>query len=197
MRVDRERSGDRSALCPPTDGDTGTNGEQGRLFEHARLAYFEANTSDADRAPLTEWFSAAAVAAGEDGCSFEMASAAAGYSAHPANAATNGGFFRDDDTVLLVFVLSDEPDKSPEDVLAYHDMLTARKSSCGGDACILASAIVDPCIEEVDNTLWRFLNAFGEAPITGDIDATASYGAVVGDALARIIEQTCNEVVLM
>lgn len=181
----------------PDEGDTGTNGEQGRLFEYGGRTFFEANTSG-DREALKTWFTGAAVAAGERGCSFEMLSAGAGYAAHPANATHNAGFFRDDDTVLMVFILSDEPDKSPEGAMAYHDMLTAVKSRCGGDACILAAGIIDPCVmrPEVNNTVWQFLNAFGEAPMIGDIDDVAGYPRIVGDALARVVEQTCNEVIL-
>lgn len=180
----------------PTDGSTNTNGEQGRFFERAGKAFFEANVADPDRAPLKAWFSEAATEAGESGCSFEMASAGAAYAAHPANAATNGGFFRDDGGVLLVIVLSDEPDKSPEGVDTYRDMLRAVKTGCGGDACILTAGLVNPCIEDVDDTLFQFLNAFGEAPIVGDIDEPADYGAVVGDALAQVVKSTCDEIVV-
>ena len=181
----------------PTAGNTGTNGEQGRLFQHAGKYYFAANTSDPDRAPLKQWFSAAAVAAGETGCSFEMASAAAGYAAHPANAATNGGFIRDQNGVLVVIFLSDEPDKSPEGAMAYHDMLAAAKQNCGGDACIVAAGIINYCTKSVNNTIWQTLNSFGEPPIVGDINATTSYSQVVGDALAAVVDQTCESIVLL
>lgn len=178
----------------PTDGDTGSNGEQGRFFEHMGKKYFAANTSDADQSGLKTWFAGAAVAAGETGCSFEMASAAAGYAAHPANSATNGGFFRDEDGVLLVIVLSDEPDKSPEGTQVYKDMLTAVKSKCGGDKCILTAGLVNTCIEGVNNALWQFLHAFGEPPIWGDLKDASQYSTVVGDALAQVVKQTCDEI---
>jgi hypothetical protein len=181
----------------PTDGNTGTNGEQGRLFRYANKNYFAANTSDLDRGPLKQWFSAAAVEAGESGCSFEMASAAAGYAAHPANAATNSGFIRDLNGVLVIIFLSDEPDKSPEGTAAYHTMLATAKQGCGGDACILAAGIIDPCTMTVNNTIWQTLNAFGEPPIIGDIDDTANYSKVVGDALAQVVKQTCEDIVLL
>ena len=181
----------------PTDGSTGTNGEQGRLFEHAGLRYFEANSSDADASPLKTWFTGAAVAAGETGCSFEMATAAAGYSAHAANATHNQGFFRDEDAVLLVFVLSDEPDKSPETLDTYVSMLNAKKTACGGDKCILTAGLVDSCVQGVNNTVWQFLNAFGEPPIVGDIDDETKYSAVVGDALAQVVKQTCDEIAVV
>lgn len=179
---------------PPTEGDTGTNGEQGRLFVHQGQAFYATNTGAGDIAGLKDWFTGAAVAAGETGCSFEMASAGAGYVAHPANAAHNGGFLRDEGAVLFVFVLSDEPDKSVEDVSAYVDMLTAAKSGCGGTDCILTAGIINPCVEQVDNKVWQFLNAFGEPPIIGDIDATGSYTDVVGDTLAATLEETCAQI---
>lgn len=179
---------------PPTEGDTGTNGEQGRLFVHQGKPYYATNTGAGDIAGLKDWFTGAAVAAGETGCSFEMASAGAAYVAHPANAAHNGGFIRDEGAVLFVFVLSDEPDKSVEDVSAYVDMLTSAKSGCGGTDCILTAGIINPCVEQVDNKVWQFLNAFGEPPIVGDIDATGSYTDVVGDTLAATLEETCAQI---
>ncbi|MGE0549433.1 MAG: hypothetical protein AB7O24_13405 [Kofleriaceae bacterium] len=181
----------------PTEGTTGVNGEQGRLYEYDGKSYFATNTSDPDRAPLKQWFSAAAVEAGESGCSYEMASAAAGYAVHPSNAATNAGFIRDINGVLVVIFLSDEPDKSPEGVSAYHDMLVAAKQQCGGDACILAAGIINPCTMDNNDTIWQTLNAFGEAPIWGDIDDTTSYDTVVGDALAQVVNQTCESIVIL
>jgi hypothetical protein len=178
----------------PTDGNTGTNGEQGRFFEYGGKQFYEANTSDPDQSGLKTWFAGAAVAAGEKGCSFEMASAAAGYAAHPANSATNAGFFRDEKGVLLIVVLSDEPDKSPEGAQTYKDMLAAVKPVCGGDACILAAGLVNPCIENVNNALWQFLNAFGEPPIWGNLKDPSQYTQVVGDALAQVVKQTCDEI---
>lgn len=178
----------------PTDGDTGTNGEQGRFFEWEGKAFFQANTSGADQAALKSWFTGAAVAAGETGCSFEMMSAAAGYAAHPANSATNGGFFRDEGGVLLVIFLTDEPDKSPEGTTTYADMLRGVKTRCGGDECILVAGLVDPCIQNVDNVLWQFMHAFGEPPIWGDLEDSSQYSKVVGDALAQVVKQTCDEI---
>ena len=178
----------------PMNGDTGVNGEQGRLFEHDGKRYFEANTSDPDPTPLESWFTGAATAAGETGCSFEMPSAGAGYAAHSANAQHNAGFLRDEDSVLLVFVLSDEPDKSPEGASTYRDMLVDAKAGCGGDNCILTAGLVNQCIQGVNNELWQFLNAFGEPPIIGDIKDAGAYTQVVGDALAQVVKQKCDEI---
>jgi hypothetical protein len=178
----------------PTDMNNGTNGAQGRFFEYMGKKFYAANTSDVDQSGLKTWFAGAAVAAGETGCSFEMASAGAGYAAHPANSASNGGFFRDENGVLLVMVLSDEPDKSPEGTQVYKDMLTAVKPLCGGDKCILTAGLVNPCIEGVNNALWQFLHAFGEPPIWADLKDPSQYSSVVGDALAQVVKQTCDEV---
>lgn len=178
---------------PPTESDNMVNGSQGRLFKHGGKVFFETNT-DADPAPLKNWFTAAAKAAGEDGCSFEMPVAAASYMAHPANAATNGGFLRDQDAVLLIVFLTDEPDKSPEAVTGYKQMLLDAKAGCGGAECILVAGLVPPCIEGINQKLWQFMTAFGEAPILGDIKDTKGYSEVIGAALAATLEDTCTNI---
>ena len=186
----------RTHYTTPDLGDTGNNGDQGKLYKYQGLTWFDADTGDPDREPLKRWFAGAAVEAGERGCSFEMPSAAAGWALHPANASSNTGFLRDDDTVLLVFVLSDEPDKSPDAITSYVNMITAAKSTCGGASCVVPAGIVNGCIEGVNNPLWQFLHGFGSTPVIGDIDDQGNYAAVVGDALADVIETTCNEIIL-
>lgn len=177
----------------PSEGNTGTNGEQGRLFEHDGRRYFEAIVGD-DPAELQTWFSQAAVAAGEAGCSFEMMSAAAGYAVHPDNATANEGFLRDEGAVLVIVVLTDEPDKSPEGAQAYYDMVMQAKAGCGGDACVIVSAIVDECIEGVNNSLWQFLNLFENFQVSGSIEEPATYANVVGQTLAQVIGETCETI---
>ncbi len=178
---------------PPTEGNTGVNGEQGRLFEHAGQRYFEAIVGE-DSNALKQWFSGAAVAAGETGCSFEMMSAAAGYAFHPANAAANAGFLRDEGAVLVIIILTDEPDKSPEGAAAYHQMVVDAKAGCGGDDCVVITGIYDQCIENVNNSLWQFFNSFSNFTVHGDIDAPADYASVVGAALAQVIDETCDQI---
>ena len=113
----------------------------------------------------------------------------------PANATHNAGFFRDEGGVLLLVFLTDEPDKSQQPAQAYHDMLAGVKADCGGDACILAAGLINPCVEQVDNTVWQLMNSFGEAPIWGDIEGQpADYAQVVGDALAQVVKETCDEI---
>lgn len=178
---------------PPTEGNTGTNGEQGRLFEWDGRRYFEAVVGE-DSSDLELWFSQAAVAAGETGCSFEMMSAAAGYAFHPANAGANDGFLRDEGAVLVIVVLTDEPDKSPEGAATYYQMVVDAKAGCGGDQCVIVTGIYDQCIEGVNNGLYQFLNLFPNFTPDGDIDEPLDYANVVGAALAQVIGETCNEI---
>jgi hypothetical protein len=177
----------------PDQGDNGGNGSQGRLYRYQGLHWYE-TTTDADPAGLEAWFTGAATEAGELGCSYEMLSAGAAYVVHEANEPTNGGFIRDEGAVLLVFVLSDEPDKSPETVAAYHDLLASAKAGCGGDPCILTAGLLNGCVQQTDQKVWQFLNAFGEAPVFGSIDATGEYAQVVGEALAQVVGETCETI---
>ncbi|MEZ4379810.1 MAG: hypothetical protein R3A79_00560 [Nannocystaceae bacterium] len=179
---------------PPTDGSNEINGSQGRLFKHGGQAYFSTSTS-ADPAPLKNWFTSAAKAAGEKGCSFEMPVAAASYFAHPANAEANEGFLRDEDAVLLIFFLTDEPDKSPELMKVYKQMLLDAKSGCGGEECILIAGLVPSCIEGINQKLWQMMTAFGDtAPVWGDIKDTDAYTEVIGAALAATLQDTCSNI---
>ena len=186
---------------PPTEGNNGENGCQGRLFAWQGMNYFAGNTSD-DPAALKAWFTGAATAAGEQGCSFEMAAAGAGWAADPPNAATNSGFIRDSGAVLLVFVLSDEPDKSPEPVSQFVDKLAAAKAECGGTKCILTAGLVNSfCYDNPnDSTLKTFLESFDTPPIIGTIgkifpnDPEPDYTGVIGEALAQVIGQKCEEI---
>jgi hypothetical protein len=177
---------------PPTDGNTGENGGQGRLFEWDGLHWFEALTGS-DPWPLKIWFSEAAVAAGETGCSYEMMSAGAGYAFHPANDATNQGFVRDAGAVLVIVFLTDEPDKSPEGADAYFDMVVSAKQVCGGANCVIVTGLVNQCIMGVDDPLWEFMQLFGPTE-TGSIGDPAIYDEIVGGALAEVIGQKCEEI---
>lgn len=175
------------------------NGTQGKLFEYAGMRYFE-TTSDDDPAPLTDWFAEAAVAAGEEGCSFEMPVAAAGYATHPSNEVENGGFLRDESALLVVFFLTDEPDKSPESKDLYRDMVFDAKTACAGpegrpEDCVFVSGLIPACTLEVNQKLWQFMNQFGDdEPTWGDIEGTGDYAMVFGDALANAIAQACANV---
>lgn len=179
---------------PPTAGDNGTNGGQGRLYVYDTLPFFEASTDD-DPEELSEWFSGAATAAGEQGCSFEMPVAAAGYVAHPSNADTNAGFIRDEGAVLLVFFLTDEPDKSPEPTADYLDTLLAAKAECGGADCIISGGLVPACIADINQKAWQFLGGFGSEPVWSDINDVSAYPSIVGDALSVAVTDLCETIV--
>jgi hypothetical protein len=183
----------QSHYVPPTSSNDGSNGGQGRLFEYAGERYFEVSSND-DPAPLTEWFSGAATAAGESGCSFEMPVAAAGFATHPANAATNEGFLRDDGSLLVVFFLTDEPDKSPESKDVYADMILEAKAGCGGAECVFVGGLVPGCIVGVNQKLWQFMEVFREDPPFGDIVDVANYGDFVGQALADAVAEACANI---
>jgi len=174
------------------------NGAQGKLFEYGGMRYFETN-SNADPAALTSWFSDAAVAAGEEGCSFEMPIAAAGFATHPANF-ENAGFLRDESALLVIFFLTDEPDKSLESRTVYADMIRQAKSQCGGaggspEDCVFVSGLIPECTLGVNQKLWQFMNIFDDEPPTwGDIEATHEYANVFGGALAGAIAEACANV---
>ncbi|HET6582136.1 MAG TPA: hypothetical protein VFG69_01790, partial [Nannocystaceae bacterium] len=182
---------------PPPSQPNGQNGGQGRLFEWDGQTFFAANTAD-DPAPLSAWFTAAATAIGEQGSNWEMVAAGAGFVAHPDNAAANAGFLRDEGAVLVVFVLTDEVDNSPESAAVYHDLLVAAKSGCGGDLCIVPAGLVPPCVQVTeDNVLFELLHSFDQDPVLGDIgtpESTEHYPDILGDALAQVIAQTCDEI---
>jgi hypothetical protein len=181
----------------PDKGNTGDNGGQGRLYQWQGKPYFASNTSD-DPTPLKTWFTGAAIDVGEAGSVFEMVAAGAAYAAHPANDATNAGFIRDEGALLVIFFLTDEVDNSIlETVDTYHSMVVNKKSKCGGDACILTGGIIPPCIASTPgNTLWGLMSSFGEPnPPFADIDGPpAAYAGALGDALAQVIAQTCDEI---
>lgn len=194
-----ESRGEQPGGCyeiPPDDGN-GPNGYQGRLFSHEGLSWFAANTADPDSGPLQRWFVGAATEAGENGSNIEVPSAAASYAFDPLNQGSNSGFLRDDDTVLLLFFLTDEPDKSPEELEVYIERVVAAKSACGGATCVRTAGLIHPCIQSVDNVLWRFMNGFEGAPTVGNIRDVDSYIETVGAALANELGRACGEVGLI
>lgn len=184
-------------ITPATMND-GENGGQGRLYQYMGKSFYSATTPN-DKAGLEAWFSGAATAIGETGSSFEFSSAGIAYTADPANAATNNGFFRDEDGVLVLIFLTDEPDKSyavEPDAKHYHDMIVAKKQKCGGDPCVISAGIINPCIPATPQFLWNFMTSFGNAmppwtDIGGDVMA---YTQVVGDSLAQVVKKTCDTI---
>jgi hypothetical protein len=190
---------------PPTDGDNGINGQQGRLFEHEGLRYFEIDTSD-DPTALSAWFDGALMGAIDGSAphsNTETVVAGAAYPFHPANAAFNSGFLRTD-AVLVLFLVSDSPDLTPPAIPTddFIQMVRDAKAECGGDVCVVTSgAIAGACFEQPGNTntrLTEFMNGFGKPPaswINLEFSMTPEFGNVLGDALAEAIATTCDEIV--
>jgi hypothetical protein len=188
----------------PENAPSEINGAQGRLFEWAGEHYFEASTND-DNAALATWFSGAATAAGENGCTFEMPVAAAGWAFTSPNVgevnSTNDGFLRNEGTVLLIFFLTDEPDKSPESVGIHRDRVLAAKQGCGGDMpddiCVVTAGFIPSCTIDVNQKLWQMMIAFGEgedAVHWGEITDTTSYEDLVGTVLASTVAEVCQDI---
>ena len=176
---------------PPGKFNNGTNGGQGRLFEHDGQAFFVTTTSD-DPGPLKAWFTGAAVAAGEQGSSLEMPIAAAAFVTDPINETINKGFIRDTDAILLIVFLTNDPDASLEPLAKYEDMVLAAKQGC--PECVLTAGLLDACVVEDNQRLWRFMRAFGDEPIWRDITAKDKYAEVVGAALASTLVEACENI---
>jgi len=177
----------KSFYHPPTDSDNGVNGSQGRLFSFDDLSYFETSTSD-DPAALKQWFTGAAIAAGEQGSSLEMPVAAAGFAASATNPG-NAGFIRNTDAILLIVFLTNDPDASLESVDSYRDMVLAAKANC--PECVLTAGLLKPCVPAENQRLWQFMKSFGDEPIWADIEKKADYAAVVGKSLATTLTEAC------
>ncbi len=199
-------------FTPPSEGHNGTNGDQGRLYEHDGLRYFSIVTGEEAPDELSEWFSTAATLPDADSPQVdqvELLSAAAAYPFHPANAEYNAGFLRDKGAVLLLFFLTDTSDITPESASSLADIVRAAKAGCGGDMCILTGGMIDPespCEAEYPR-LDEFMGAFGKPPTSvGDITAGGGggwpppaapievYEMVLGDALAEAVAQTCETI---
>ncbi len=185
----------------PTEGMVAGNGLQGRLFEHDGLAFFSVDTADAaGMAELKTWFSGAATAVGCGVSSFEFNAAGAAWALHEANATTNDGFIRDEGAALVLFVLSDEADQSldVEQLDFLHDTVVAAKQGCGGDDCIVSGGLFSIFCTPAMNAAFSFLASFGEDPIWADIGLgigpPPDYASVVGDALAQIVAEQCDEI---
>lgn len=179
----------------PTVQDLGINGAQGQLFTFDQKRYFE-TTTDQDPAALTTWFTGAMTMAGENGCTFEMPVAAAGWAFDGLNAATNAGFVRDEGSLLVLFFLTDEPDKTPDSKNDHVNRVLSAKSECGGENCVVVSGLIDPCVAvpTTNNKLWQFMKAFDDMnePLYGDIIDTQEYGNLVGATLGQTIADACD-----
>lgn len=185
---------------PPEVADNGVNGQQGRLYEHMGQRFFEIDTS-ADPAPLGTWFEGALMGAIDgfvDHSNTETVIAGAAYPFHPANAAINTGFMREQ-AVLVLFLLSDSPDLTPASVPTsdFVDIVKDAKAACGDFCVIPTGAIAGACYDQPANTntrLFDFMNGFGAPPPSWtnlQSGTTPDFDGVLGTALADVIGSTC------
>jgi len=180
------------------------NGTQGRLWEYDGKAFFSANTSDADRTPLKDWFSGATAevvdaALNKTYGDAELASVAAAWAFHPLS--RTPGFIRDQGAVTVLFLTGDA-DRSyyVEDAKFLHDTVVAAKAGCGGDKCIIGAGMLNAsCDDPTKYASFDFLRSFGEEPVWRNIAAVgwpptsnpADWEVVLGDALAQFVADTC------
>jgi hypothetical protein len=126
--------------------------------------------------------------------------AGAAYAFHPVNESTNSGFVRDDGSVLVLFIITNEADHSDEvdDQDAMIQMVLDAKQECGGAECVVAAGILPQhCVDMGLDNNYRFLSAFNDDPIWGDIGFMGDgcdYTQVVGDSLAEVIGMTCEDI---
>ncbi len=186
---------------PPTTTMVPGNGTQGRLWEYGGKAFFLANTSDADPTPLKDWFTGVTnevvnAAVNRTYSDAELASAAAAWAFHPLSQAP--GFVRDQGTVTVIFLTGDaDHSYYVEDAKFLHDTVTAAKSGCGGDKCIIGAGMLNrDCVDPAnaaDYASFDFLRSFGEEPIWGEAftEDPDEWRRVLGDALAQFVADTC------
>lgn len=185
---------------PPTAGDNGVNGQQGRLFEEHSLRYFSFHT-DGDPSYLKGWFQNALIGAIDLFVPYSNAEtviAGAAYPFHPVNAEWNAGFLREQ-AVLVLFLLSDSPDLSPPEIPTgdFIEIVRDAKAACGNKCVITTGAIAEACYGQPGNTntrLYDFMNGFGQPPPSwtalteGEV---ADFDGVLGTALTELIGATC------
>lgn len=188
---------------PPDVADNGTNGQQGRLFEQDGLRYFELDTG-MDPQPLKTWFQSALMGA-IDGAAphsnTETVVAGAAYPFHPANAAYNAGFMREQ-AVLVLFLLSDSPDLAPPMIPTqdFIDIVSDAKSACGDFCVIPTGAIAGACYDQpgnINTRLFDFMNGFGAPPPSWtnlQSGMVPNFEGVLGTALADVIGSTCEQI---
>lgn len=189
--------------APPDVANNGVNGQQGRLFEHGGLRFFELDTG-ADPEPLKTWFEGALVGALDDSDPYSSAPtvvAGAAYALHAANADFNDGFLRER-AVLALFLFSGWPDLSPTTIPTedFIDIVSDAKSSCGDICVITTGAIPGTCYDQpanVNTRLYDFMNGFGAPPVSWTdlpYDAAPDFTGVLDGALADAIGTTCEQI---
>jgi len=188
---------------PPDAGNNGVNGQQGRLYEHEGLFYFELDTAG-DPQPLKSWFQGALMGAIDgfvEHSNTETVVAGAAYPFHPANAATNVGFMREQ-AVLVLFLLSDSPDLAPPEIPTqqFIDIVSDAKAACGDFCVIPTGAIAGACYDQpgnINTRLYDFMNGFGAPPPSWtnlQSGMVPDFEGVLGTALADVIGATCENI---
>lgn len=198
------------------------NGTRGRLMTWDGRSYFETNTADDERQAVKEWFTGAATAVGEQGNNYEFSAAAASWAVGAPAADTNAGFLRDEGAVLFVFFLTDQWDESVDTLESYVATVEQAKSGCNQSieegSCVVTAGLLNPCTVPDGNggaassgfgdwdeggygpndlpgdLLWQFMASFTPQPVWGSILEPEAYATVVGDALADVILQTCENI---
>jgi len=187
---------------PPDMGNSGQNGQQGRLFEWEGRRYFEVSTNE-DPAALQAWFEGAlaeAISFAPHSCT-ETIVAGAAYPFHPSNAEYNAGFMRQN-AVLVLFLVSDSSDLTPPKIPTtnFIDIVRDAKAECGGDDCIVTSgAIQGECYDQPGNTNTRlvdFMTGFSKPPASwvSLADENLDFTGVLGTALADAVVSTCEQI---
>ena len=101
----------------------------------------------------------------------------------------------------MIFIVTDEPDKSPGDIDEHVQRVLDAKAGCGGANCVITGGLLPfQCYEhEADTTLYDFMNAFGEAPVyellplfTLPGDPAPDYSGVLGAGLAQVLAEACE-----
>lgn len=191
-------------FAPPTESSTGVNGQQGRLYEHMGMNFFEFQTGD-DPLDLGIWFHDAMQGALSNSPHPESGTVttAAAYAFHPVNAGTNTGFIRSD-AVLLMFLVSQFTDMTPAEIPVDESIQLVRdaKADCGGDDCIVTGGVFGQlCYDNptsLNTRLYDFMNGFSKPPgsiTTWNGGSAVNYGGdVLGATLAAAVGNTCGEI---
>jgi len=189
----------------PVMQDTGKNGAQGRLFDVNGVAFAAFKTDglaqEIDAARM--WLDGAKLI-GEGGSQMNMSAAPFGWALDPANAAENAGFPRDEGAVLMLFVIQDgidlTPDAATQEIV---DMVAAAKLGCGGLICVVGGGFTDQaCLPEVP--LGTLMDGLGASPVMAVLpdqtlaenDPQAAADMML-DIFAEVVEvaaQQCDEV---
>ena len=105
----------------------------------------------------------------------------------------------------LIFIITNEADHSDEvdDMSRLVEWAVDAKAACGGEDCIIGAGLLPGhCVGMALDNNYRFLSSFGEEPVWGDIGfgfpgSTVDYEAVVGEALAEVVGQTCDDIIIV